>query len=598
MRKVPHNLTSAPPLDGVQLAILNKRLEGVCRKMANTLFRTGRSGVLNTARDFSCCIVTADNQLLASAESLPIHVLSGPDLMAAAMQEFHPLLKRGDAFLHNSPYHGCSHPADHTILVPVMDDDGRHRFTMVAKAHQADCGNSLPTTYMGGARDVYQEGALIFPAVRVQENYQDIQDIVRMCRMRIRVPEQWWGDYLAAMGAARIGERELMALGEEVGWDTLDAFTSQWLEYSEQRMTAVISRLPAGKMTVSSAHDAFPGAEEGIQVKVQLAIDPVDAIIEVDLRDNPDCLPCGLNLSEACSRTSAMVGVFNSIDHSVPPNAGSFRRIRVLLRENCVVGIPLHPTSCSVATTNVADHVSNGVQRAIAELSEGAGMAEVGYAIPPSVGVISGIKPNSDEPFINQIFLGFGAGAASPTADAWVTIGHVGNAGLCYQDSTEVDEQVFPIFVKGRHFVTDSGGAGRYRGGGGMQVEFGPEGCDLEIGYVSDGTFNAANGVCGGGSGGRAKQYLRRGNGEGETLDPCAQVPLRKGETIVSVSCGGGGFGSPLARPAVDVAHDARERWISIEAAEHVYGVVLSADGSADITASEALRNKMSVVAF
>ena len=74
------------PLDGMQMAILNKRLEGVCRKMANTLFRTGRSGVLNTARDFSCCIVTADNQLLASAESLPIHVLSGPDLMSTAMR--------------------------------------------------------------------------------------------------------------------------------------------------------------------------------------------------------------------------------------------------------------------------------------------------------------------------------------------------------------------------------------------------------------------------------------------------------------------------------------------------------------------------------
>ena len=182
-------MTGAPPLDGVQLAIRNKRLEGVCRTMANTLFRTGRSGVLNTARDFSCCIVTADNQLLATAESLPIHVLSGPDLMAAAMQEFHPVLKRGDAFLHNSPYHGCSHPADHTILVPVLDDHGRHRFTVVAKAHQADCGNSLATTYMGGARDVYQEGALIFPAVRVQENYQDVEDIVRFISTKKGEPE-------------------------------------------------------------------------------------------------------------------------------------------------------------------------------------------------------------------------------------------------------------------------------------------------------------------------------------------------------------------------------------------------------------------------
>ena len=90
------------------------------------------------------------------------------------------------------------------------------------------------------------------------------------------------------------------------------------------------------------------------------------------------------------------------------------------------------PAGTSVATTNVADHVSNGVQRAIAELADGAGMAEVGYVIPPSVGVISGLKPDSGEPFINQIFLGFGAGAASPAADAWVTVGHVANAGAAH----------------------------------------------------------------------------------------------------------------------------------------------------------------------
>ena len=105
------------------------------------------------------------------------------------MKEFHPVLKRGDAFLHNSPYHGNSHAADHTILIPVIDDDGVHRFTVLTKAHQADCGNALPTTYMGAAVDVYAEGALIFPAVKVQEDYRDIEDIVRMCEMRIRVPE-------------------------------------------------------------------------------------------------------------------------------------------------------------------------------------------------------------------------------------------------------------------------------------------------------------------------------------------------------------------------------------------------------------------------
>jgi len=577
-------------MDGVQLAILNKRMEGVCRKMANTLFRTGRSGVLNTARDFSCCLVTADSQLLSTAESLPIHVLSGPDLMNQAMKEFHPELKRGDAYLHNSPYHGCSHPADHTILVPVMDDAGVHRFTVLAKAHQADCGNSLPTTYMGGARDVYEEGALIFPAVQVQRDYENNDDIVRMCKMRIRVPEQWWGDYLAMLGAARIGERELMALAEEFGWDELDKFASEWFDYSEQRMIAAVRRLPAGSQTVESQHDVFPGAPDGVAVKTTVTVHPEDARIEIDLRDNQDCLPCGLNLSEACARTSAMVGVFNSVDHTVPPNAGSFRRIDLHLRENCIVGIPRHPTSCSVATTNVADHVANGVQRAIAELGDGFGMAEVGSVIPPSVGVISGHNPRSDEAFVNQIFLGFGGGAASAHQDAWVTVGHVGNAGLCNQDSIELDEMNFPIIVKGRHFECDGGGVGRTRGAPGAFVEFGPDDCELEVGYVSDGTDNAAPGARGGGKGAQARQHLRRRNGELDAIDACAQVKLLPGETIVSYSTGGGGYGPPSEREPARVARDVAEGWVSRATARQVYGVALDEGGAPDETATAALR--------
>ena len=137
---------AAGGFDPVTLAVLNKRFEAVTIKMANTLLRTGRSGVLNLARDFSTSVVTRDCELLTGAESLPIHHLSGADLMARAMVQMHPELHRGDAFLHNSPYHGCSHPADHTILVPVIDAAGVHQFTVWVKAHQADCGNSIQLT--------------------------------------------------------------------------------------------------------------------------------------------------------------------------------------------------------------------------------------------------------------------------------------------------------------------------------------------------------------------------------------------------------------------------------------------------------------------
>ena len=578
-------------LDGVQLALLSNRLDGIVRKMANTLLRTGRSGVLNTARDFSCCLVTADHQLLTATESLPIHVLSGPDIMARSMADFHPDFQAGDAYLHNSPYHGCSHPADHTILVPVMDSDGRHRFTVEAKAHQADIGNSIPTTYHARARDVYEEGALIFPAVKVQKDYANIEDIVRMCQLRIRVPDQWWGDYLAMVGAARIGERELVALGEDVGWDRLETFATQFFDYSEARMETAIRALPSGEAEHSSTHDPIPGTpEEGVKINVTVKVDSEAAIVDVDLRDNPDAMPCGLNLSEACARTAAMVGVFNSIEHTVPKNAGSFRRIHVQLRENCVVGIPKHPTSCSAATTNVADRVSNSVQASMAKISEDIGLAECGASSPPAAAVVSGVNPETGKPYINQVFLGRTCGAASAHGDAWWTVGHVGNAGMCFLDSVELDELRLPIYVHARGFVPDTEGAGRNCGAPQAFAQFGPRVGAMSLIYNSDGSINGPKGVRGGLGAANAGQHKITANGDQEEVPRVGQVILEAGEMIESRSCGGGGFGVPSERDPGAVQLHVAEGFLSAERARDVYGVVVNPDGSLAVDETTHLR--------
>ncbi len=577
--------------DAIAMAVLSSRFESVARKMQNTLFRTARSGILNSAHDFSCVILTADCRLLAAAESLPIHTLIGPDLMCAAVKRHHPRPRRGDCFLHNSPYEGNSHPADHCLIVPVVDDEGMLRYFVLAKAHQADCGNARPSTYLADVADVYEEGALIFSATKVQADYRDNEDIIRMCQARIRVPEQWWGDYLAALGSVRIGEAGVLALGREVGWERLDDYAEAWFDYSERRMAAAIRRLPSGRATARAAHDPFPGLPDGIPIKVEVEIDGEAGRISVDLRDNPDCQPCGLNLTEGTAVSAAMVGIFNGImDHGVPANAGSFRRLDIKVRENCCVGIPRHPASCSVATTNLADRVTNPVQRAIADIAPGFGMAETGPIMPPGIGVISGRDPRRDgEPFVNQVHLAISGGAGTPASDGFLSIIHAGNAGLCRVDGVEVDELHHPLIVASRRLVPDTEGAGAYRGALSIHGEFGPiEGCSMRVLYTMDGAINTAAGAAGGLPGAPPRAEKRERNGELTPLPSCYGLLLEPGERVVSQSAAGGGYGPPHARLPERVLSDVSEGWLSVERAKEVYGVVVTGDGAGDAFAIDA----------
>lgn len=579
---------------GMELALWANRFENVVRAMANTLFRTSRSGIINTAHDFSCCIITADHEMLAAANSLPIHVLSGPDIISRYLVSVQPDLRRGDAYLHNSPYHGNSHAADHVILVPVVDEEGRHRFTVLAKAHQADCGNSIASTFHVEARDVYEEGALIFPAVQVQRDGEDIEDVLRMCELRIRVPEQWRGDYLALVGSARIGERRMQELAETAGgWDALEEYARQWLDYSEQRAAAAVRGLVSGSGRAVTRHDPYPGIPEDMEIVASVAVDAEGGWIDVDLTENADCLESGLNVTQSTVTSSALIGIWNTLNGAAPLNGGSFRRMRVHLREGSCIGIPVHPYSCSLATTNLATRAANVVGRAFAEISDTMGMADAGLIMPPSSGVISGRDPRRDgEPFVNMLMLAGTGGAGSPHGDGWLTMGDAGTAGMLRRDSVEIDEWMFPIVVHRQELLADSEGAGRRRGTPGTLVEFGPVGCDVLVQYSNDGSVYPPQGARGGGDGGAARQWTQRADGTIEQMLPVGSVLLAPGDIVVSARTGGGGFGDAREREVDRVARDVAEGWITSARAREVYGVAVDATGVVDEDSTALLRRE------
>ncbi len=581
--------TTETDFDPYMTAIIFNRIDGIIREMTNTLLRAARSGVINGARDFSCSICTGDNRLLASAEGLPIHIFGSHMQTQAMCDSAGDDLREGDCYLHNDPYSGNTHAGDHTYLVPVFIE-GEHLFTAVAKAHQADIGNALPTTYMAGAKDQYAEGALIFPSVRIQRDYQMIDDVVRMCRSRIRVPDQWYGDFLAGIGSARIAERRLKELCAKYGKEQIKAFIRHWFSYSEQRMIQAIRALPKVRLKNSGAHDPFGELlPEGIPLNVTIDIDPKTAFIDIDLTDNVDNVECGFNESEACTSASTITGIFNALESSVPRNYGSFRRIRLKLRDGCVAGRPQFPHSCSVATTNIADRLVNIVQSAFAELGENWGLAEGGLGMGAGCAVVSGKDHRVDNaPYVNQLFLTNAGGPGSPFADGWITYGLPVAAGLMYRDSVEIDELKHPIEVRYLRLMPGTGGAGKFRGAPAMEVAYGPKERPMDVIWPCDGTVYPPKGVRGGQDGLRCRHWKVGANGQEEELPNISVLKVRKDEYVKGNQAGGGGYGDPLERDPRRVLNDVLERYETLERARDLYGVMFAGHGQEAIEIDEA----------
>ena len=567
--------------DPILMAVLANRMNAIVREMTNTLLKTARSAVLATVRDFSCSLVTGDNRLLCAAEGAPVHIF-GSDLQTQAMCDLHDDLAPGDIFLHNDPYLGNSHAADHMYMAPVIID-GIHLFTACAKAHQADCGNSIASTYHATAKDVYAEGALIFPCVRVQKDYRNVDDIVRMCRRRIRVPEQWYGDFLASIGAVRIAERRLTELAERYGIPLLQHFTESWFDYSERRAAEAIRALPSGKLSGISRYDPQPGLPDGLPIRADVEVDGEAGFIDVDLTHNADNIEFGLNESVACATSNAMNGVFNCIDPSVPHNAGSFKRVRVKLREGCVTGVPKFPHSCSMATTNIGDRIVNAVQYAFSQLGDGYGLAEAGMGMGAGAAVISGHDRRFNGPFINQEWMVATGGPGTPTTDGWLNYGLPVANGVIYRGSVEIDESKFPMLFRSLRVVPGGAGAGRFRGSPGVDVVYGPRTDPMTVIVSCDGQVNPPQGVHGGQSGPAAATYKIHRDGREEKLPGVVECQLEPGEWIRGVDAGGGGYGNPLERAPERVLRDVLERWETPERARDVYGVVLTTGGGGEL---------------
>lgn len=566
-------------LEPYLMTVLSKKFEMVTRDMTQTLLKSARSGVINSARDFSSAITLYDGRQFMIDEGVPIH-LGNVHLTPQFTLEHFDDVSKGDCFLTNSPYAGNTHHGDYTLMVPVFYDN-EPLFWSINRAHQADVGAPVPSTYVGNAKDLYEEGPH-FPSVRIQEEYEDKDDIVRMCKLNIRAGDlQWFGDYRAQVAAVRAGEEELENVCEKYGVDLIKTFTEEWISYGEQMMKNEIRDLPDTAIENTSYHDPIPGAPDGVPVNVKMDINPDEASIDVDLTDNIENVPCGFNLSEATTVAAVYTGIFVNLPPELPHNEGSISRINIEMDEGKIVGKPEFPVGTATATTNIASVLINAVQGAFGDLGEPYGIAEGNAGVGGFEPVISGIDPRRDgDPYVNQLILAGGGAPGLHGHDGWMTYTVTSSCGIINRDSVEVDEHLYPVLIRRNEFREDTAGDGRWRGSPSLISEYEPRFNTVTFTYFGDGNEFPLQGILGGTEG--TPDVMTKIEENGEEVEVPSMIfdtlDIEPGERLISQKPGGGGYGDPMERDPERVRKDVEEGYISKEKARDVYGVVLTGE--------------------
>ena len=585
-------------MDPIVFTSINRRLERIVREVVIKCVQSARSSVIQ-AGDFSVAVADGKCRLISVAEGIPIHTMTIGMALEPVSRLFDDIAP-GDCFLNNSPFHECGHHADYTFLTPVFDGD-RIIFWVILRAHQADTGAPEPTTYLPFAKEVYEEG-LHWPCVRVCRNYKELPDVVRIGLTNIRVPDQWHGDFAAAVGTSRIGEGRLKELIDAYRAPVLDEFTEEWLDYGRRRMIAEIANLPAGTWEEETVLDPLPFAPEGIRLKMKLTIEPKEGYITVDLTENPDQYEAGVNLTHAMSIAAPMEGLFWCLDPTLPHNTGAFERIKFVLREGSVCGIPHFPVGTSVATSFVADRLASCAIALMSKIDPNRGGPEDG-CLGWQIGVFSGEDfRRENASYIDQMVLvgGFsGGGPAVKGHDGWATWYIGGASGRIWTTAVELWGKRHPHIVEvGAQVCTDSGGYGEFMGSVAPRALVRPRKGSFNVAGYWDGKVYPPKGVSGGGSGQSQTGTITNWT----TGEPIRELPLigifevKEGEALSTTGNGGGGFGDPLDRDPEKVAKDVMKLWISEEKARATYGVVLIRDSGGvevDAEATHRLRNEM-----
>lgn len=557
---------SGPNADRLEAEILRHALRIAAEEASIVVVHSAHSAMIAEGADACAGILDREGRLVTLSTATNLMHAASLRCSLPAILEDHDLeaMAPGDVFVMNDCFRGGIHANDLVVFRPVFRE-GRVEWWTGTLIHVSDLGGSSSGGIVPTATDVFAEG-LQLPPVRLYAGGEPVEDLHRILALNSRTPDRVMGDVGALVAGVNVAAERMQGLAERYGTARLRAGIEDYLAGSETRMRDELAKLAPGTYRGEYRIDG-DGLEPDRQpvVRVCAEVGGGREGIRLDFSETDDQALGAINAGFSQALTGALYAVRCFVDPSIPMNEGCFSPVDVVFRKGSLLD-PHPPAACGgrvVSVTAVCEAVVHALSRARPELATAASSVIHPFTLA---------APSRLEPWLllSYEYGGLGARRGSDGPDA---TGAFFLGGRNVVPQIEPLEASLPIVFERQRLLPDSGGAGQWRSGLGVETRIRVL-QETELAVRSERVLLPPKGREGGEDGTAGMQYvIEEGGGERPLPAKGANLRMAANEVLVLTTSGGGGLGKPGDRAAEAIAHDVEEGFVSAEEAEAHYGV-------------------------
>ena len=565
----PPSLGAHTAIDVVTAEVIRSAMETVCFEMATFVSRTATTPILNQSNERNATILDGQGRLAALSVGIPQFMLSSTLPVRFCLEYLEGDLYPGDVLVANDPYHGGGHLPDFNVFSPVFTEDGELLLVASIQCHHGDTGGALAGGYNVYAKDIWSEGTR-YPLLKIIEAGKERRDVILTMRANNRLPG-FIGDLRAQVGAAQLGAARLGEIISTYGADTVRTAVDWTIDDTRRRFREEIAQWSDGTYEADVYVDSDPAGNTDIHVHVAITVDGDNLIVDFAGSDDRPELNAWSTFGNTRGYTIAQLA--SLVDPSIPKNEGFFDCIDLRVPEGTCVN-PVEGKPVSAGTHHPGVEVGDAIALAMSQiLPDRCAPQTYKYGAPRQMW--GDCDPRTGKPFFDHGGeVNAGWVNAVRGVDGWGAL--VSSNGNLIKAEAEINEVLFPHILRSRNYLTDSGGAGQWRGGCGS--DFVKE--VRTTTYVNQYVVNQRHlhpGIAGGKRGSPDSCVINVGTEREIVVSPTvAGAVMEPGDRLQYKFGGGGGWGDPLARDPQAVLDDVWDEYVSIDAAREEYGVVIT----------------------